>query len=98
MNKMFGLLGLAAKAGKLVSGEFSVEKAIKEKKAYLVILAADASENTQKHFSDMCRYRRVPLVVFGTKEELGRCIGKRFRANVAVLDEGFAKSIQKACE
>lgn len=95
MRQIFGALGLAAKAGKIVSGEFSVEKAIKEMRAFLVIIAEDASDNTKKHFSDMCSYRNIPLRVFGTKEALGKCIGKEFRANLAVTEEGFAKSIIK---
>ena len=37
------LAGLAAKAGKVVSGEFATEKAVKTGKAYLVITAQDAS-------------------------------------------------------
>ncbi len=94
-NKIFGTLGIAAKAGKIVSGEFSVEKAIKEGSAHLVIVAEDASDNTKKHFSDMCSFRSVPILFLGTKEELGGCIGKSFRANVALTDEGFAKSIIK---
>lgn len=94
-NKIFGTLGIAEKAGKIVSGEFSVEKAIKEGRAFLVILAEDASDNTKKHFSDMCSYREIPILFFGTKEELGGCIGKSFRANVALTDQGFAESILK---
>ena len=37
------LVGLAAKAGKVVSGEFATEKAVKTQKAFLVIIAQDAS-------------------------------------------------------
>ena len=95
MKQVFGSLGLAAKAGRIVSGEFSVEKAIKEKQAYLVIVAEDASDNTKKHFSDMCSYRNIPLRFFGSKEQLGRCIGKEYRANLAVTDTGFAENIIK---
>ena len=88
-------LGLAMKAGKLVSGEFTVEKAIKEEKAFLVVVAGDASDNTKKHFKDMCVYREIPILILGTKESIGRCIGKEFRASVALTDEGFAGSILK---
>ena len=88
-------MGLAAKAGSVVSGEFSVEKAIKEGKAHLVIVADDASENTKKHFQDMCRFRNIPIRFFGTKETIGQCIGKTFRANLALTDAGFAESIKK---
>lgn len=92
------MLGLAEKAGKMVSGEFSVEKAIKNRKACLVILATDASENTRKHFSDMCSYRSIPYYIYGTKEELAHAIGKEMRVSLAVTDAGFADSIQKLME
>lgn len=45
------MLGLAMKAGKVVSGEFAVDKSIKDGSAWLVIIASDASDNTyQKSF------------------------------------------------
>ena len=50
-DKALAMLGMAAKAGKVVSGEFSVEKAVKEGKAWLVLVAEDASFNTKKSFS-----------------------------------------------
>ena len=34
-DKALAMLGMATKAGKVVSGEFSVEKAVKEGKAWL---------------------------------------------------------------
>ena len=47
-NKIFSLLGLATRSRNLVSGEFSSEKAVKGGKAFLVIVAEDASDNTKK--------------------------------------------------
>ena len=44
------MLGIATKAGKTVTGEFSTEKAVKEGSAYLVVVAGDASNNTKKKF------------------------------------------------
>ena len=55
-DKTASYIGLAMKAGKIASGEFAVEKAVKEGKAYMVILSADASNNTKKKFKDMCSY------------------------------------------
>lgn len=94
-NKILSLAGLATKAGRIASGEFSVEKAVKTGNGHLVIVAEDASANTKKKFSDMCSYYRVPILFMQTKEELGKAIGKEFRASVAVLDEGFAKAMLK---
>lgn len=89
------MLGLATKAGKIVSGEFAVEKSVKSGAAYLVIIAEDSSDNTKKMFTNMCSFYEVPLAVFGSKEDLGRAIGKEYRASLAVQDEGFVRTIQK---
>lgn len=94
-NKVFSLLGLATKAGKVVSGEFSTEKAIKSGKAFFVMIAEDASNNTKKAFSDSCSYYQVPFAIYGTKEELGHCIGKQMRASLAITEEGFGREIAK---
>lgn len=94
-DKILSLLGIAAKSGSVASGEFSTEKAVKEQKAYLVILASDASENTRKHFTDMCSYRDIPYYVYADKDLLGHCIGKKFRASIAVTNEGLATAIEK---
>lgn len=94
-RKLLNLIGLATKAGKAVSGEFSTEKAVKTGKAWLVIVSAEASENTKKQFANMCAYYKVPIYFFGGKEELGHAMGKEFRASLAVLDEGLSKAMVK---
>lgn len=94
-NKTMSLVGLATKAGKTASGEFSTEKAVKTGKAYLVLVAEDASENTKKKFRNMCTFYEVPLYFLSDKEGLGRAMGKEFRASLAVMDESFAKAMQK---
>ena len=95
------MLGIAAKSGNVVSGEFSTEKAIKTGHAYLVIVSEEASANTNKMFTNMTDFYEVPMYVFGTKEELGRCIGKEFRASLAIVDENLANAVEnkiKACK
>ena len=97
-DQVLSLIGLSAKAGKIKSGEFQVEKAVKENQAFVVIVATDASDLSKKSYRDMCSFYQVPIYEYQTKEELGRCIGKEFRAAVAVVDEGFAKGIIKKLE
>lgn len=95
MDKILGYLSLAKKAGKLAAGEFLTEKAIYEKKAYLVVVAEDASDNTKKKFSDRCSFHKTPLIFYKTKEELGAATGRAIRASMAITDEGFAQAILK---
>ena len=93
-DKVLSMLGIAAKSGSIASGEFSTEKAVKDGKAYLVIVAGDASENTQKMFRNMTDFYEVPMYLYGDKETLGHFIGKEFRASLAVINEGLARSIE----
>lgn len=97
-NRILSLISLATKAGKTVSGEFAVEKAVKEKKAKLVIVSIEASDRSKKMYSDMCGFYKVPLYFYGNKEELGHFTGKEFRVSVGILDEGFKNSISKLLE
>ena len=95
-NRMMSLIGLATRAGKTVSGEFSTEKCVKSGQAKLVVIASDASDNTKKKFSNMCAYYQVPFFIAGDKESLGHCMGKEYRASLAVSDKNFADAILKA--
>jgi len=95
IDKVLSLLSLATKAGKIVSGEFSTEKAIKTNKAALVIVADDASDRTKEMFKNMCDFYEVNMYCYADKESLGHSIGKQDRASLAVTDEGLAKSIEK---
>lgn len=92
-DKVLSTLSIAAKAGKIISGELSVEKAVKTGEAVVVIVADDASQRTKKRFTQMCTYYDVPIYIYGDKESLGHYIGKEFRASLCVTDEGLANSV-----
>jgi len=87
-DKIAGMLGLAERAGKLVSGESKTLEAVRSGKALICIVAADASDNTRKLFHDKCGFNNVPVFEYGTKISLGH-------ASMAVCDENFAKGINR---
>lgn len=97
-KKVLSMLGLAARSRNVASGGFATENAVKSGKAYLVIVSEDASDNTKKKFRNMCDFYEVPFYQFGEMEVLGHSIGKQDRTSLAVLNEGFADSIQKHLE
>ena len=97
-QKLLGLLGIAAKAGKLASGEFSAEAALKARKGKLTIVAEDASEAMKKKFRDHCEHVRCPILVFGSKREIAHAIGKEERSCIVVLDQGLATAIGRSAE
>ena len=94
MDRVLSMIGIAAKSGNVVSGEFSTEKAVKTGSAFLVIVSEEASENTKKHFTDMTSFYEVPIYFYGDKESLGRAIGKEFRASLAIVNENLAKAVE----
>ena len=89
-SKVLSYLGLATKAGRVSSGEFSVEKSVRQHRAKLVIVSEDASETSKKNFRNMCTYYKVPLYFFGSREELGAACGKEAWVSAAIEDEGLA--------
>ncbi len=94
MANWTGLLGLASRARKLISGEEFVISNIRNGQAYLVLIASDASENTMKKITDKCGSYNVPYRVVEDRYILGATIGKDARVVVAVTDRGFAKKLQ----
>lgn len=94
-NRIYQMLSLCQKAGKLVTGEFATKEAVLSKTAHLVIVATDASNNTKKLFNDKTSYRSIPCVTWGTKEAIGDRVGKNPRAVIAIVDENFAKKIEE---
>ncbi|ALS27591.1 ribosomal L7Ae/L30e/S12e/Gadd45 family protein [Paenibacillus cisolokensis] len=93
MNKGLARLGMAMRAGKLATGDDTVLRAVRQGNARLVIVSADASDNTKKKFRDKCEFYGVPIAEAFSRFELGQAVGKGERVVVAVLDEGFAKLI-----
>ena len=95
MDSLSSLLGLALRAGRLAVGEEPVGTASRSHKAYLLLLASDAADNTirrARHYTQtgtntICR--TIPM----TKEELGVCLGRASCAMLAVTDVGFAAAL-----
>lgn len=97
-KSLLGLLSMAARARRIASGAFAVDAALKEKKAKLLIVAADASDETKEKYQEAAVKYNVPLKVTLTKDALGACLGKGVRAAAALTDEGFARKAQELLE
>ena len=92
-EKLANLLGLAQRAGRIISGEELTVKAIQEGKADLVFLAQDAAPNLIKKITDKSRYYQVEVSTVFSTLELSSAIGKA-RKVLAVTDAGFTKKMR----
>lgn len=94
-NKVLSLLGFAAKSGNISSGDGTVLNDIRKGKAYLVIVAEDASDNTKKKFEDKSASYGVKMFLFGKSQELSKAIGKNNRTVIAIKNIDFAQKINE---
>lgn len=85
-DRVINMLGLAEKAGRMLSGEKALE-AIKNGKAKLCVLTTDVSDNTEKLYSDKCSYYNVPFCKYGTRIQTGH-------PTMVIIDENFARAIK----
>ena len=93
IERLLNMIGLARRAGKVSTGAFVCEKMIKWRRARLVILAHDASENTKKTVTDSCKFYNIRVIEISDMESLGHITGGGDRAVVSVNDNNFAKAI-----
>ena len=94
-KKIYGLLGLARRAGKLSFGTESSKEIIEKNKAKLVIVAEDCSERTKKNFKQLCENYNTEIKIIGNIEEISKSIGQVNKAVIVVKDENFAKELMK---
>lgn len=93
-DPLLGALGICRKAGKLLHGYDRVEEAVLQGKAYLVLLACDASERTKQHMQDTCR-DIVPCAEMPLSGDDLRMLTPKPAAVFAVTDENLARLCAK---
>lgn len=87
------MIGLAKKAGKILTGSDVCERGLKANKINLLIISEDASEGTKKNFQNMCKYRNISFKIFGNRETLGKFTGNDQIVVIGICDQGFSDVI-----
>lgn len=95
VNKVYGLLGICSKAGKIISGTDIILENLVKKRVKLVIVAEDASEKTIKEMRYYCDKENVELLIYGNIFENSKSIGKHNKAVIGILDKNLADSLKK---
>ena len=98
-SKAMNYLSLARKAGKAELGEEPVGAAARAGKAYLIVVAQDASDHTWRRAKSFAAgTEQQVLRLKETKDELGQSIGRESLAIAAVTDAALALAMVKAME
>lgn len=86
-------LGLAFRAGKVVSGTDTVIEKLRKKQLYLILLASDASDNTKKKINDKAKTYETKVIETYDSQTISISIGKSNIKVIGITDEGFSKII-----
>lgn len=96
-NKILNLLGIARRAGKIISGEGIVLNAVKKGKVKFLLIASDAGAATTKKFINKTNYYQIPVNDKLTKSDISDAIGQS-RTIVGITDNGFARKLNELNE
>lgn len=93
MDKILSLMGIARRAGRLLIGSDAVMNAVKQKRARLVLLTADASPAHERKLAGAGYGGRV-LHLSCNADQAGAAVGK-YACIFALEDEGFCAAMEK---
>ena len=98
-ERISGCLGLANKAGKIISGSSLVIDALRSpQKPGYIILATDISEAIGERIRILTGVHNVPCAQVLSKDDFGDLLGKAPRSAVAVRPGGFAQQLKRLIE
>jgi ribosomal protein L7Ae-like RNA K-turn-binding protein len=93
-DNVLNTVGLARRAGALAVGEEPVAEACRLKKARVLLVAADASDNTADKAQRLAQLCIAPLVTLPyDKAQVGFALGRSACALLAVTDAGLAAAL-----
>lgn len=93
-QKVLNLLGIANRAGCIVTGEDNVTVALSKNKLKIVFVANDASSKTIDKFDKKCYFYKVVCNLDFSSEELSSALGKP-RKIIGVSDKGFYDALER---
>ncbi len=91
-SKFLSMLGLAKRAGALITGTDLVTKTLPSGRIRLVMYAENSSQNTEKKITDKCKFYGIRCVKIAyTGEDVAHAIGKLSSVcAIGVCDENFS--------
>ncbi|MBS3872671.1 MAG: ribosomal L7Ae/L30e/S12e/Gadd45 family protein [Firmicutes bacterium] len=94
-DKFLQFLGLAQRAGAVVSGTMACTEALKKGKVSLLVVAEDTEPKSAALYRQMAESKSIPYLTIFSQAALGHAIGKSRRALVVINDANFARRLQE---
>lgn len=95
-DQVLNIIGLAYRARKVITGEDTVLRLLKQNKFKIVFVASDAAIRTIDKFEKKCFYYKTPLNINYNTAELSNAVGKPMCKILAITDQGFFDALMKS--
>lgn len=92
-RRVLNLIGIARKAGAIVSGSHTVLQALGKPDASLLIVATDAAEGTANKILNKARGCKIPFFKMFDKQTIGAAVGRDERSHLVLTNKQFARNI-----
>lgn len=96
MKKVYNLIGIAQRAGKISSGVTAARTSLIRNRACILLMSEDISSNSREILMKSCNKLNIPWIILGSRYELGNSIGKAYRVALTINEAGMAGAILKA--
>jgi len=91
IRRLLELLGLAARAGAVVTGTDAVRRAVRGDEVALVLLASDAAAGQAGKLLPLLEARRVPYHTLSSRNGLGSAVGRGPVSALGLTNQNFAR-------
>lgn len=90
--RLLNLVGLAMRAGQVISGDDMAEREVRAGRAALILMDAGISDRTREKYQSLSKGRGIPLHEISA-DALGRAIGRENRMIAAIRKGPLAKQM-----
>ena len=97
-RRVLDLLGLAARAGALVTGTDTVRQAARDERLHRVFLAEDAAPGQRQKLVPLLQARGVPSYSLFSRVELGSAAGRGPVSAMGIIDVNLARRAGELAE
>jgi ribosomal protein L7Ae-like RNA K-turn-binding protein len=97
-SALSGALGIAARAGLVVTGTEQVRHAVRDGAVALVVFAGDASHTQRRKLEPLVEAKGVPTLTLASREDLGRAVGRAPLSAVGITSEGLAVRVRELAD
>jgi len=92
-QRIMGLVGIARKAGCVITGTSQMVSAISRQEVRLLFVAEDAAEGSSEKMTRLAEQAGVEWVRFADQKRLGQIAGRENRNCLGITDKQFADSL-----